>query len=1355
MKKMQSESSKSIFRKKVLASLVAAASASLIATGVSQASDIEIYQEAKSGQITLMMLFDISGSMGAPQLTGDADACDIPSGTSVSSSGSEQSTNGSPQYTRYYCMVNKDAYFYKRTGSDNNYQYYKCGANGSTSTGACTISIPELPANASEMNPSGTNPMYYLRPKSSSKYYDRITRLKDSMFDLLYGNTNKRITKLDDDKVIGLSAYSFNGIGNNGFILVPARRLGQDVVINGVTKKQRDILLDAVATKLYARGGTPTGNAYAEAAAYMMGTKTFNDSELYDFSSQNSGKGAPVFLTYNSGATTYYTQCNTWDTSGNCTYWPSANHSNTAARTFNFFPVDMSAFTTNSCTVTLKRSASSNDGNVTGTCYYYKGKIARDIGTSYFHGFNYTAGTKNSTGNSYEKPASLNQTDEIKKCSGQGIYVLTDGAPSNQHDQKKAMQNALSGTSISCTEQAGDNDNPATSCVLAFNEKLLTQSNPLSLKIKTAVVGFGGDFNSITSYDPNKTRAENIAALGTINSPTKAAAEWGIYGEGGWYSASDSQDVVDSVNNFINNLSTEIPAVTTGSPTIPKDALNPAVLQNDAYYQQFEPTPDKTYQLWMGNLKKYYVATGGILKDKNGKKIVDDDGKILDNYDYWAYPVQEAKKDSDGDTPGSTKFALHGGVWSQLALRTNPINDPVNGTVQRKVLTNRVYINGSGTGATFGENSSNTLRPVKPTDLTDANYKNDPNRGYLVRLLGYNIDAANPPANTDALKTAPEFRQMGAVMHSSPLLVTNKGKLNFNTSTKTMQSTNREDYVLFGSTQGILHVVKAGSSGVAGGGEEVFAFVPNEMVERQKQAFEKVEATNGGIDNLYYGIDGPWTAYTEYVIDSSGYLTVGNGKGNQKGVQDVYGGLRMGGKSYYALDLRDINNPKMKLHIDPSGTCSDTNPLGCMGESWSKPAIGFVNWGGKRTRVMFVGGGYDRVGGSDNKGYENPKYDQSNKIGAGVYMFRAEDEKGVGTGKAGQLLWWSSANAKDKTTVPIAKNNEDMKYSVVSEIRTVDRDGDDLIDHIYFGDLGGQIFRADFDNKQSAIANFSKKPVRIFDGHKASGKSPRFYDMPAFSLYSSNGTIFAVISQGSGNRSKPLFADGTYDYDAIYNIYDKDVARKDLYSATSWSTQNIKPDNSTGLLLLTDNERKNDSTIKAPASSKGWYYEFTKCVTGKGACNSYTKQTEKVFGTPIVLNKKLFVSTFDASKDGLAGDCGAGVKGASLMTTFCMPFGQCKSTDATGTTHSIIGAGIHTITVGNDDPNGGGGSGDGSGGNGGGGGGNNPPPDVNGRTKNYCISTGGRMTITVAGGIGTGEQTKMCLIPQRWYEKFR
>ena len=50
-------------------------------------------------------------------------------------------------------------------------------------------------------------------------------------------------------------------------------------------------------------------------------------------------------------------------------------------------------------------------------------------------------------------------------------------------------------------------------------------------------------------------------------------------------------------------------------------------------------------------------------------------------------------------------------------------------------------------------------------------------------------------------------------------------------------------------------------------------------------------------------------------------------------------------------------------------------------------------------------------------------------------------------------------------------DNANMKHSIVSRISTLDRDADGLVDHLYFGDLGGQIFRVDLNNNQT-------KPIR-------------------------------------------------------------------------------------------------------------------------------------------------------------------------------------------------------------------------------------------------------------------------------------
>lgn len=1301
-------------RYKVLAASVAAFSTVLVTTSVTQASDIEIYQDAKSGDITLMFMLDISGSMSRNNSTSKGYACDLPSGVTESSNSSanERAITGdinAPSYTRRWCV----------------------GTDG-------------------------------------KKYYDRITRVKDGMMDLLYGNPSKGISRISDDKVIGLStlgAYYFGGYKNTGAVLVPARRLNTMVG----TKTQRQILIEKIGS-FNNWTNTPTARSYAETVAYLMGTTTaarqrtveempYYRSYKYDYDYNEGTYLRPKWV---KRTETVVQKCTGWNSSySDCGSgkWQNTQEPIPTGENINARNCDFSV---------------SNITEYEEKCYDYTGVIEIANSNS---GFTYSDdNTKNTAKTLYESPSVLTQTEEIKACSGQGIYVLTDGEPSEDTNSLPLMQGALGsmGQDFTC------NDSGSWDCIHGLANRLLDASlNPKNLKFKTAVVGFGNAFNNVTSYDPTKTQAENLKPFLNTNGTKKTnltdvqeAAYWGVIAEGGWYSGNSSQDVVDSVNDFISNLSQDIPSVTTGSPTIPRDELNPAELQDEAYYQTFQPTPNTNYQLWLGNLKKFKVDNNGLLKGKNGARVFNDNGSLVEPtydangniisavYDYWAKDINEAVANSDELTVGSRKFAARGGAWSQLLLGAKADNV----TSERKLLTNRKAI-GTGTSATFG--GSGSLRQVQLTDLTDTTYKNDVNRGYLISLLGYNLDVVNPPSTIANLLTQKPLRQVGAVMHSYPVLVTNKGKLSYNQTNKAMESTGREDYILFGTTQGLLHVVDAKT------GTEKFAFVPNEMVENQKNAFRESTVTTGGMQNLYYGVDGPWALDTRYVVDTSGNLTVGNGRTvSQKGWQTAYGGLRMGGRSYYALDLSNINNPNLKFHIDPasqkvySGSSSKTfTQLQYMGQSWSKPSIAWVNWGGTRKRVMFVGGGYD-AGGDDGDartngikgtyaGYENHNYAQTNKKGAGVYMFDAD---------SGDLLWWASANASSTSAATtesgvIATKHNDLKYSVTSQIRTVDRDGDELVDHLYFGDLGGQVFRIDLDNKQTKIGAVPKTPVRLLNLNAAE-KSPRFYDMPSFSLYNANGETFALISIGSGNRSQPLqdfsASDSAYDYDAIYNIYDKDVARRDLFNrTTALNTENVvKAD----LGEITDTNRFSNTTLIAPYSGKGWFYRFQNCTAGVNGeltnCSSYKKQSEKVFGTPLAMNYKLYVSTFDASKPGISGDCGAGVKGESMITAFCLPYGQCASelSDA----RDVIGVGIHTVTVGGqkDDPD--------------------PDPDCEGDScppencsdeacppeaegdssaKNYCIQTSGRIALTVTGGFGGGEATEMCLIPQRWYEK--
>ncbi|MEK5762010.1 pilus assembly protein [Acinetobacter junii] len=1350
-KNMQKEFRLKPYRQKLLATSITALCTGLVSTSVTQASDIDIYQEAQSGSITLMFMLDTSSSMNSLNSNGAVNACDIPNGVTGTRVTTQEDINTQPglrPYKRSYCTV-----------------------PGNTATN--NAAMPALRDRCVLVTTSTGVPTTTMSTATTYRCYDRLTRLRDGMYDLLNGSA--RITRLADNLVIGLSDYSGtrSSTSEKGRVIIPARPLNERVQLQ----------------KQYRRVGNPTGSTFMYYQCHNpVMTANANATPTTSTTDKNDNTNA-VVVGWSCPEWTQFRPGNSTNTSTqNTTFnslvsgWTSTN-SGSGTSTEMIYSAPASTYTTIEHRQLLINAiindydkggigVASSTTNYTPTATTYADTAAYLMGTTTGAGTysGFTASSidtkKPNDNNKFLAPKSVRdemaQPATSKSCSGQGIYVLTDGEPrtnssANEANAQASMRLALGNNTYACATNTqyltGGQYTGGWNCISNFAVSLLdTAQNPTKLKMKTAVVGFGSLFDGLPRYNKALTQAQSLQVITDVSGLTvdiANTAKWGIYGQGGYYKGSSSQDIVDSVNAFLGDLTTEIPAVTTGSPTVPRDSLNPAVLQKQAYYPQFQPTPDKTYQLWAGNLKKYNVVSG-ILKDKNSNNIVDAKGRIVDNYDLWSTAIStiQATKDADENTYGSTKFALRGGAWSQLKLKMD-----ANATVEnRKLLTNRIA-SGTGTAATFGTNFN--LRPVTSADLTDATYQNDENRGYLMQLLGYNVNAAAPSTITAAtLTAAPELRQIGAVMHSSPLLLTNKGKLTYSNGVLGSDPDTREDYILFGTTQGLLHVVNAKD------GQEKFAFVPNEMVERQKQAFQKYDSTSGGISSLYYGVDGPWTAYTEYVIDSSGNLTVGTGKGtNQKGKQIVYGGLRMGGRSYYALDLQSVTDPKLLFQISPDDgkVYNSENPTGKayselakMGESWSKPTIAWVNWGGVRKRVMFVGGGYDAGGANgtaNNGGYESDTYNQTNKIGGGVYMFDADD---------GTPLWWASANATNTTTGVIGLQADNLQYSVVSEIRAEDRDGDGLVDHLYFGDLGGQLFRIDLDNNATSKSKFAKTPQRLLNLHQTVtasgttiGTSPRFYEMPAFSIYDYAGNTFAVISIGSGNRSRPLqeYATGASgrDYDAVYNIYDKDVAARDLYkSGYSYVTTTVTTaDLGNGNLgAVTSDNRNDNTTLVAPYSKKGWFYQF----------KSHLLQSAKVFATPIALNNRLFVSTFDGSKDGLSGDCGAGVKGESFLNQFCMPYGQCAKNSGSGGTGNpdctsgdgcSLGAGIQYTAIVDDkhdcdpatetcDDK------------------TKPKPEDGTNNKNYCVSTGNRGA-TIMGGVISAGSSKVCLIPQRWY----
>lgn len=1288
-----------VYQKKILSFTVSALMVGAVCQSLHvNASDIDIYSSSTGGRTSILLMLDTSGSMGISSLV-------LPKTNLYGSPGDVD--------TSLCDRVSVAEYLSNRSSTLNFYEwaYNLRDTNTSSPTYNKTAIYKTITIGT-------TTIPYYIRGCSSGgvTQYDRLSRLKDAILPLLADTSS---TGLSNSIVMGLGHFSSkteltigtasNRLtdGHSGRILVPnaalttAQRIkiAQQIAAiksldtttdeDGTTNSNLKLSSNTYPNITKSSGGTPTAHAYAEAGAYMMGTSTGTGgtnsgqvSTIYDgYMVMQNGSDQAYFVCVGLGSGTTSAlgatvkQCNN--------NWPSYDGTNKTVATSTisggvYKPNGSGGWTkiTSQSTFKTESGVTMNNGWETfsklpvGWRYGGWMKVNNEpmdiepiVGTvwpgyagstnglvsyrtnpflvggttdSLIGGFAFST-AESKTGNVYTAGGSSSS------CDGNGIYFLTDGTPNSTKDTmaQTIMNLTLNNNSAYTFSAKPSGTDVLVSPVLQsglftgetggweyigeYSKKLLDRTkNPANMSIKTAVVGFGSSFSGITRTNG----AYNCADVQTTNPDAYNACKWGgaSFGNGGFYYAENSNDIKNSIINFVQNVTPTFSSVTTGSPTLPQDALNPLRVLPYGYYASFVPTPQDSTQLWVGNLNKYHLMDGQLYNLTKTIKLFNTDGSLN----------------------SSAAGIWTGGVKGQLSLGVT-----ADSTLNRTLYTNRQITSGLAS-------QSNTLNKVT---FTSDYLTTDPQRNYWLNLLGYNVLPSDTTSLGAYINKTPDLRQLGSTMHSTPVLLTQSG-----TITSSLDTSTRQDYLMFGTTQGLLHVVDKN-------GQEVFAFVPNEMMENssQREAFRVTTASTGGSSNLFYGVDAPWIANTQYVANSDGSLTVGTSDrsttGNViKGRQWVYGGLRMGGSSYYSLDLTTITTPSLKFHINPKDTNSEiinastttsVAALNHMGQSWSKPTIARVKFGGVSKLVMIVGGGYD-------SGYESPSYDQINQKGAGVYMFDADN---------GDLLWWASANATDSTDLKGAQavtSDTKLKYSVVSQINAIDRDGDGYVDNLYFGDLGGQAFRIDLNNQTStATQKIDARVARLTNQHASNGASPRFYEMPSVSAQTNTSLgLFLTVALSSGNRSSPLSGvvgsnnatASTSADDGMFVIYDKDVGDVNLYS-TSYTLKS----EDVSLVSLNTNY-----TNGVAVTNGGWVYRY-----GNGAGVGVWKGLNSVYAVDSIL----YTNVYHRDGTGIGGSCGAGVKGDSYLYRFCLPTGNCSrftsSVNTNGTPdRALLGAGI-------------------------------------------------------------------------------
>ncbi|MDQ1363678.1 MAG: type pilus assembly protein PilY1, partial [Pseudomonadota bacterium] len=365
------------------------------------------------------------------------------------------------------------------------------------------------------------------------------------------------------------------------------------------------------------------------------------------------------------------------------------------------------------------------------------------------------------------------------------------------------------------------------------------------------------------------------------------------------------------------------------------------------------------------------------------------------------------------------------------------------------------------------------------------------------------------------------------------------------------------------TNDGYLHAVSTltNTDGSAGG-TEMFAFVPNELLGNLKAHYD----ANGNATKVY-GLDGSVTAWVNDQ-DKDGIIESGDHA-------YIYFGMRRGGNNYYALDVTDRNNPKI-LWIIKGGSGNFTE----LGQTWSQPKLRKVKYNNVEKQVLIFAGGYDT-------GQDANATRADDDIGRAVYIVDA---------KTGERLWWASKSDSDL-------NLPQMKYSIPSTVATADTDGDNYVDALYVGDMGGQLFRFDIAKGGAGTS----LPGLITGGRigefSQDGSEPdnrRIYYPPSVAnVKMSDGAFHRVVTLGTGYREHPLV---TSNADRIYILMDNNSPGN--YSLTEESD-----------LFDGSNSLATTDTEKQVCTTSGLYAK----LQGMG---------EKSLANTVIFGSKVYASTY-------------------------------------------------------------------------------------------------------------------------------
>ena len=652
-------------------------------------------------------------------------------------------------------------------------------------------------------------------------------------------------------------------------------------------------------------------------------------------------------------------------------------------------------------------------------------------------------------------------------------------------------------------------------------------------------------------------------------------------GGGKMYKASSSSELLGAFRSILEGVNAVDTSFTAPGATV--NQFNRLTHRKDIYFAMFRPSDAPR---WSGNIKRFNIDDGDnaggdvLIRDRNKAPAVDPDTGFFAStaYSYWP------ELDDEGNAvPGPDGHQVtRGGAANRFAL------GGAGDLGERRTYT---WVGDAGAVPSAGVDLSadaqaleedNALITESVLDIggvsSDATERADYRSDLLKWARGVDVLDEDGDGSDSDLR-----RHMGDPMHSRPVI------LNYSAVAKASGETPGEQSIVFAATnEGYLHAFDVAEDS----GEEQFAFMPKELLDKLRPQFENV----AGVDHPY-GLDGPLSVFRvdtneDYVVDpgEKAYLFVG---------------MRRGGSNYYALDVSDVHKPRLAWAI--AGGPDGTTGFEQLGQSWSKMTPVRMMIDGSERDVLIFGGGYDEAQ-DDAQVASDDLLGLHPQRGRGLFIVAAE---------TGELLW-SGLGASGGTQTFAA-----MDYPMPGNVRAIDINRDDLVDQIYATDTGGQLWRFDvaqYHQAADGIGSLIKGGVIADLSGSSLAEQRRFYTEPDVALIEEGGERFLTVSVGSGWRAHPLDDDTE---DRFYVIRQNAVREAPAHYGKRVTDFVYRPIVDADLAAVAGN-------LDPAVDADGWYLDFSR--TG-----------EKVLGSSVTFDNSVIFSTY--IPDMAVQRCSTGVGG--------------------------------------------------------------------------------------------------------------